>query len=514
MKTYRNFKKLVTSVVLSSLALFFVGCADKMEGDISNVIVNTGSLPVLTAGFGETGTKTFVEDSKHLFWHESDYISAFVGSSLNSKYEFNGETGDNAGDFSHVQTNGESGVALDCIYAVYPFNENNAISETGSLSVVLPSTQTYAENSFGANSNTMVAVTQGNDDTFLAFKNVCGFLKLKLYSTEMSVLKSISVSGNKSEKIAGISSVSAYHGSVPSVEMADGAGSVITVDCCNGVALGSSAETATEVWVVVPPTAFTEGITIVAKDIDGRVFTKSTSNEITIKRNEIQPMAALEAQFEQVGPARNEIWYTATEKVELYSVSGFNESVVSNVYNEETGVGVITFDDALSVIGSKAFYGKTALTGVEVPQGILQIASEAFYGCTSLQNVTLPGGIQTINSNAFTGCTGELLLKGNITKPTSPFSNANFTKIVLSEGVDTVGKKLFYNCKAITDVVMSNNIVYIGEQAFYGCSKLANITWSEGLKYIGVWAFESCTSITSLNLPEGLESIDYGAFSK
>lgn len=512
MRTYLNFNKLFASVIISLTTVLLVGCVDKLEEETGNIVVNKGTLPSLTAGFSDGSTKTYVEESRYLFWHEYDLISAFVGVNLNSKYEFDGNTGDNSGSFSHIETSGKFGVELERIYAVYPYNESNTVLEEGKLSVILPKRQAYATNSFGENSNVMVAVTQGTDDTFLSFKNVCGFLKLKLYSNEKSIVKTISVQGNNNEKICGASTISLYNENVPDIVMSEASETVITIDCGNGVVLGTSEETATEIWVVIPPTIFSKGISISAKDIDGKVFLKSTSNSITINRNEIQPMAVLEATFEQVGPARNEIWYTANEKVEPAEI-GFCEEIVSNVFNEETGFGVITFDEALSIIGTGAFKNKTTLTGVELPDGVIQIDFEAFSGCTSLQSFVIPGSIEKINSGAFDGCTGELVVNGNLTKVGSSFKNSKFNKIIFTNAVDSIGNNVFRECTAISSITMPDNLTVIGDYAFMDCSQLVDISWSSNLKEIGTHAFYHCSSITALNLPENIEVIGGNAFN-
>ena len=63
-------------------------------------------------------------------------------------------------------------------------NGNYAIAEDGTISITLPAVQKYASKSFGVGANMMVAVTKDKDDYFLPFKNLCGYLKLKLYGIE------------------------------------------------------------------------------------------------------------------------------------------------------------------------------------------------------------------------------------------------------------------------------------------------------------------------------------------
>lgn len=499
------------------IALFSVSCVEQLTDTTDAPDISAKSMPELMAGFENNQTKTYVENGKHMRWHEKDLISAFVGNTANSMYEFSGETGDNSGSFSFKKNVGENGTSLKCIYAAYPFDERNSMSKDGVMSLYLPETQTYLQGSFGMNSNAMVAATQDNNDTFLAFKNVCGYLKVMLYSNDEVVLKSVAISGNDGEKISGLANVEISKGSTPTVTMTNESEQTLVLDCGNGVRLGSSSENATELWLVIPPTKFSKGFTITAKDLLGRVFTKSTGKEVEIKRNEIQPMAALEADFKYLAPAVNEIWYTATEKVELYNKNGFIETVVSNDFDAETGKGVMTFDAPLSKIGYSAFYNKTSLKEIILPEGLLEIGSSAFSGCSSLSALTLPSTVTSISStDAFKGCTGELIVNCNIPNQTSNagiFLNSAFTKITFTDSVQSIGKYAFANCKTITEVVFPSDLENTGEYSFSGCTALKTISLGENVEEISLYAFKGCTALESISFPNTLKTIGNYAFN-
>ena len=143
-----------------------------------------------------------------LKWNAADHVSIFVyngkGNTLNSEYAFAGEDGDAGGMFTPVPSSVfGTGTELDHIYAVYPYSIQNKIDHDGVMTLYLPSEQTYKEGSFGIGANTMVAVT---DDTFLPFKNVCGYLKLSLWGDNIKI-RSIKLEGNNGEKLAGKASV-------------------------------------------------------------------------------------------------------------------------------------------------------------------------------------------------------------------------------------------------------------------------------------------------------------------
>ena len=411
------------SILTLLAALLFVGCSDIFV-ELESPLTNETTLPDLTADFADDGlTRTYVEAGKYLRWHEADLITAFFGNTLNRQYKFNGATGANSGTFSLVP-NGELGTGniLDAIYAIYPYDASATISDEGLIALTLPSEQSYAENSFGKGANTMVAVTESVEDTFLSFKNACGYLKLYLYNVDGATLKSVSVKGNNNEKIAGAATVAMTFGDTPEVTMSDDATTAVTLDCGEGIALGTTSETATALWIVLPETTFENGITITVTDTEGGIFEKSTSNSVAITRNDIQPMAALAVEFVApvVKPANNEIWYTngsTTEATTPNSTDAFGVNIVSNTYDAEKECWVIKFDGDVTRIGVQAFYNCSSLTSVTIPDSVTSISDNAFYYCKSLTSVTIGNGVTSIGSEAFSSCRS---LKEVYCKPTTP----------------------------------------------------------------------------------------------
>lgn len=318
-----------------------VACSEKPMENKMNATVQ--KLPDLTVDVVEETSRTYVENNTYLRWHAEDHLTAFYGNTLNRQYQFNGKTGDNSGSFSHVPSGDlETGNAFDRIYALYPYDETAAITDDGVISLTLPAVQQYAENSFGKDANTMIAVTENLEDTFLAFKNACGYLKLKLYAPEGGIVKSIEVKGNNNEKIAGAATATIAFGEVPVVTMADDATTSITLDCGEGVSLATTAETATEFWMVIPEVTFTSGITITVTDSFDATFTKSTSNEIIIERNMIQPMAAVgfDMLYEvgdlvTYGGANGVVYYVDDSVIRIVSVAESTETW--GTYGHTTG---------------------------------------------------------------------------------------------------------------------------------------------------------------------------------
>lgn len=247
---------------------------------------------VFTASIECADTRTFLDSNMKLLWTADDRISVFT-TTYNQQYKFNGKTGDNNGDFTEVGFH--TGNEISTNYAVYPYNEGTTISNDEVITLTLPSVQKYAEGTFGLGANTMVAVTESASSTFLPFKNVCGYLVVKVYGE--GTVKSASLRGNNNEKIAGTATVSPIYGQSPSIAMADNATGKITIDCGEGVSLSASSDSPTEFWFCIPPTEFTEGFTVTVTNMDGEIMERNTSASCTIVRNVMNDMPALEAEF-------------------------------------------------------------------------------------------------------------------------------------------------------------------------------------------------------------------------
>ena len=163
--------------------------------------------------------------------------------------------------------------------------------------MILPAQQAYKSHSFGVGANTMATVT---DNNFLAFKNVGGYLSLRLYGDNVSVSQ-ITIQGNNGDKIAGKASISMPLGGTPTVTMDASATDAISIVCDPVVKIGATAETYTDFWFVIPPVTFEKGFTITVTDEKGWTFTKSTSRSFTVTRNQLDWMNALKVVTELTG---------------------------------------------------------------------------------------------------------------------------------------------------------------------------------------------------------------------
>ena len=133
------------------------------------------------------------------------------------------------------------------------------------------------------------------------------------------------------------------------------------------------------------------------------------------------------------------------------------------------------------------------------------------------EKVVVPEGVTSIGNGAFSVCTGltSIELPEGITSiGNSAFSDCiRLTSIELPEGITSIGNSAFFHCIRLTSIELPEGITSIGNGAFSGCTGLTSIELPEGITSIGDSAFSGCTGLTSIELPEGITSIGNGAFS-
>ena len=247
---------------------------------------------VITESAGSNAeTKVYADQDMRVVWNAGDRISIFDQTTYNHPYLFTGADGDTAGDLEDQTTSGfHFGNSVPYVYAAYPYSSSTKMDNRGDLTMILPAEQNYKADSFGIGANTMVAVSNGN---FLSFKNVGGYISLRLYGNNVAV-SSISLKANNGEKIAGKVKISVPLGSDPTTVMDVTATDEVTMVCEPPVTIGATAQSYTSFWFVLPPVTMAGGFTITVTDADGGIFTKSTSREYIVKRNQLDWMSALQ----------------------------------------------------------------------------------------------------------------------------------------------------------------------------------------------------------------------------
>lgn len=246
----------------------------------------------------------------------------------------------------------------------------------------------------------------------------------------------------------------------------------------------------------------------------------------------------------------------SVNKIGVRAFGGYADAITINCnIADDTFTGAkftkVTLGESVASIGARAFENCSSLVSITLPEGLTTIAGAAFNGCTSLSDIVVPKSVITIGEYAFGEYAGEITINCNIADDT--FVGAKFTKVVIGDGVTSIGDRAFENCASLSSVTIPESVTSIGEQAFAGrtmlrsvvipksvtvigakafadimgeiiinCpiqegvfagSEFRKVVVGEGITSIGAHAFENCTSLTSVVIPEGVTSIGDSAFA-
>ena len=185
-----------------------------------------------------------------------------------------------------------------------------------------------------------------------------------------------------------------------------------------------------------------------------------------------------------------------------YTTEGFGANFVENIFDAETGEGVLKFDSRVTTIPERAFVSCTNLIWLDIPECIISIGSEAFKSCTSMEEITVPSSVTAIADNAFSGCTGKATINCNGVQVNDyyysnriRFRDAAFSEVIIGDNVTNIDGDSFSGCKNLKNVVIGNNVTTIWGNAFSGCGALTTITLPKGITTIHSGAFSECISL-------------------
>lgn len=287
-------------IIYFGFALLLLGC-NKEVGNVNPPCIPEDGRAFHAVFSKEiTETRTMLSEDLEFLWNEDDEISLFRASTYNREYLFDGMDESESGDFYEINSPEDRGVVfsekpMPRNYGVYPYmsSKHIALSSTAVLTIDLPDVQTYRENSVGPGANVMTAVTEDTESRNLVFKNACGYLKINLYGDDV-VLRSVTITSLGSEKLSGRAKIPMEYGVAPVIEMqASKTNDYITISSEEGIQLGTTKETATAFWFVIPPTTFSSGFTLSATGFYGGDFSKNAPLNFTVERNKYYNIAAL-----------------------------------------------------------------------------------------------------------------------------------------------------------------------------------------------------------------------------
>lgn len=190
-------------------------------------------------------------------------------------------------------------------------------------------------------------------------------------------------------------------------------------------------------------------------------------------------------------------------------------------YNGEGGTVIIP--EGVTAIGGQAFYNRTEVKKVVLPESLKQINEYAF-AYSGIEEIVINSALEYIGDYAFIKVPMKsfVLPEGSMLYNIgmNAFTYSSIELLDLSNAVPTYDENglildywSFSSCENLKEVIFPKNAPYvIGVEAFKGCSSLKEIdlTGTAGISYN---AFRNCTGLEKAILPEGLEAVSQGLFN-
>ena len=188
-----------------------------------------------------------------------------------------------------------------------------------------------------------------------------------------------------------------------------------------------------------------------------------------------------------------QITYTSTDgNIVTPNVNAFDANIVSNIY--ENGVGTITFDGPITIVGDSAFISRSKLSSITIPDGVISIGNHAFAGCSSLVSITISNTVTSIGDFAFSHC-------------------SSLASITIPNSVINIGEHAFtYTEIYDDDANWLDNVLYIDNCLIEAKGLAGTYAILENTRVIAEMACYSLDDLTSITIPNSVTSIGDHAF--
>lgn len=216
-------------------------------------------------------------------------------------------------------------------------------------------------------------------------------------------------------------------------------------------------------------------------------------------------------------------WGCESSKVDTIVISEGVTEIPDYMLHGAKALKNLTLPSTLITIGKGAFEGCKTFEGKLDLSKITSLGSYAFKDCNALKDVVIPTGIDKLNRSVFENCKAlkSVTIPGNITSlERSTFKGCKgITELTVPIGVNTVvknGDPAFEGCTAIEKVVFTGRDGFNYEDSTYTPWKISKslktVVLSEGIQSIGKNTFNGLKGDIELVLPGSLASIGAYAF--
>lgn len=152
---------------------------------------------------------------------------------------------------------------------------------------------------------------------------------------------------------------------------------------------------------------------------------------------------------------------------------------------------------------------------VIIPQFIKAIGDGAFKNVPTAERIVLPEGLKTIGAEAFMNCGATAIeIPESVTSIGDyAFFHSHIARVVIPK-VQSIAPYTFAKCIFLTDVQFPATLMEIGESAFAECAELKMVALPAGLIEIKDNAFSNCTGLRLVSIPNSVVNIGNDCFKE
>lgn len=403
----------------------FVSCAQEEQVTPSQKMHHPTFVATLES---QADSRAYVAKDYKIYWSENDEIAIIDGTEP-KYYRFQGEEGATSGVFAY-DYGSTAASELNQTYALYPsglysdrFNLALSDLQQGQMPVNIWADLTgSSDNSIaGGKRIPMAAVTLANEGNKLQFKNLCGFILLKLTGNgeKISYVEIMDNEISSNRALSGDFTLKIAAGQDPVLTPVNYMGNPNIAADVYGVVLSNEI---TELLVPIPPMTFPKGFTVTVYGeydnpnvCDGGIFRQTTSKPITIERNVITPMAPIEVTLTDNHPYVVDNCYISAE------AQNFTFDVTCDYGDNEfqTTACVLDGTDWLTLVeqnGNTYTYSAKVNTTGEIRIGRIGIKDANGYVAQLInvaQSATSFDGFSIVGKWKYTGARYEDYIYGN-----------------------------------------------------------------------------------------------------
>ncbi|MCQ2975968.1 MAG: leucine-rich repeat protein [Bacteroidales bacterium] len=172
-----------------------------------------------------------------------------------------------------------------------------------------------------------------------------------------------------------------------------------------------------------------------------------------------------------------------------------------------------------------------------VPEGVEVICKHVFFLCDQLEKIVLPTTLKKMENNPFSGCTklridnkspfyhiiDDVIYNQFKTSVVGVLNKINAKELIIPEGIKTINRNSFWNCKGIRKIVFPSSLEDIGYNPFVGCSNIHFESLSKAYKVVDdvlytadmkkIVCYPSWKAVGSIFVPDSVTTLERGAFS-